>query len=234
MKKNLLLITTLLFTSIVSAQWTEIVEIAEEENKPKEYYEYYDNGNVALKAFKDKDGILNGLAIIYYENGKKHSEGLIENDKKQGEWKFYLEKGGFVNTTKTYLNDILHGPYREHYGNLSYKVKGQYTNGKKDGTWKTFLENGQKYYESYSDDNLYYIKYFYANSNNLIYQGGVTDSIAEIERYTKTGKISSEGKFDLTKNIFIGTWNYYDGDGTLVKKEKYKNGEVISTEKVGE
>lgn len=232
MKNNLLLITTLLFTSIVSAQWTELVEMTEARNKPEEYYEYHDNGNVKLKAFKDKDGSLNGLAIIYYENGKKHSEGILENGKLQGEWKFYLEKGGFVNTTKTYLNDILHGPYKEYYGDLSYKVTGQYTNGKKDGTWKTFLKDGRKYYESYSDDNLYYIKYFYTKSNIILYQGAVTNSIAEIERYTKAGKIESEGKFDLIKNIFIDTWNYYNGDGDLIKKEKYKDGKVISTEKV--
>lgn len=255
MKKLLIFSTLLLVTNTLFAQtydYTAIVNSAEEKNKPTEYIEYFDNGKISLKTFKDKDGKLNGKTILYYENGNKFSEGILENGKengkwvfyyengnkkcegilengkKQGEWKWYLESGGWVNSTETYLNNVLHGPYKEYYGNLSYKTTGQFTNGKKDGIWKKFFENDQKSYEYYKDDNIYKIEHFYKNGSKL-FEGDVTNGIAQIVIYTKAGKKTSEGKFDVTKKIKLGDWKYYDENGNLTKIETYKDGKVVST-----
>ena len=144
MKKNLLLITTLLFTSIVSAQWTELVEMAEERNKPEEYYEYHENGNVSLKAFKDKntkDGeiVLNGEYIVYYEDGTIKAKGNFTNTKKDGDIYHYNENGvltdienftlGDLNTSKHYYqNGQLEFEEYYMYG-IKIRVKWYYSNG---------------------------------------------------------------------------------------------------------
>jgi len=255
MKKLLLIASLLIGSNLTLAQNTAIVEAAEEKNKPEEYIAYYESGKVSLKSFKDKEGRTNGATIAYYENGNKQSEGMFVNDqlqgewkfywengrrqaegmfengKKQGEWKFYLESGGHVNKTKTYLNGVLHGPYREYYENLSYKETGQYTNDKKEGVWKYYYENDQKRYIYYKDDNLYKIEHFYANSNNLMFEGDISNGIGQMVTYTKAGKKESEGKADQVKNIKLGDWKYYDENGNLTKTKTYKDGEVVSEKK---
>ncbi len=203
MKKNLLLITTLLFTSIVSAQWTELVEMAEERNKPEEYYEYYENGNVKLKAFKDKDGNLNGMAIVYYENGNIQVKGNFVKDNFDGDVYFYNEEGvltelkkftlGTVNTKYVYFengkiksinnfeNDLLNGEFKEFYESGKLKYHLYYKNNKHHGEGKTYYENG----------NL-------ESKGNLI-----------------------EGKQD-------GLWKYYYDNASLASEVVFKNGEIVS------
>lgn len=218
--------------NLAFAQYTTIVKSAEENNKPEEYIEYYDSGKVLLKSFKDKDGKINGKTTVYYENGNKNGEGMLENGKQQGEWKYYLENGELVSSTETYLNGVLHGSYKEYYENLSYKKTGQYTNGKKEGIWRSFFENDQKRYEYYKDDNVYRVEHFYANSNITMFEGDITNGIGQMVKYTKAEKKESEGKIDISKEIKLGDWKYYDKNGNLTKTETYKEGKVISTKTI--
>ena len=39
------------------------------------------------------DGIREGKAVVYYENGNIHYEGNYKNGKECGMWKFYRENG---------------------------------------------------------------------------------------------------------------------------------------------
>lgn len=218
MKKNLLLITILLFTSIVSAQWTELVEMAEERNKPEEYYEYYDNGNIAFKSFKDKDGNLNGMTIIYYENGNIKVKGNFVKDSFDGDVYFYNEEGVLTELKNFTLGDIKTS--KQYYQNGQLESEEYYMYGIKLRV-KGYYSNGNLFYEQQSTNH---------PTNTIYYENGEKKAEGSF-------KMDGKGEFITDENeklIKIGEWKYYDENGNLTLKETYKFGKLVSSEKVEE
>jgi hypothetical protein len=64
--------------------------------------------------------VKNGAIKYFFKNGKKKSEGKMQNDRLIGECSYY------------YANGVL-------------RASGPYTNGKKNGVWKTFNTEGVQY-----------------------------------------------------------------------------------------
>ncbi|RYH74743.1 hypothetical protein EVU94_06925 [Flavobacteriaceae bacterium 144Ye] len=223
MKKNLLLITTLLFTSIVSAQWTEIAEIAEKRNKPEEYYEYYENGNVKLKAFKDKntkDGeiVLTGEYIIYYEDGTINVKGNFVNTKKDGDIYYYNENGVLTDIENFTLGDI--NTSKHYYQNGQLESEEYYMYDIKLRV-KRYYSNGNLHYDQQSTNH---------PTNTIYYENGEKKAQGSF-------KMDGKGEFITDENerlIKIGEWKYYDENGNLTLKETYKFGKLVSSEKVEE
>ncbi|WP_262733413.1 toxin-antitoxin system YwqK family antitoxin [Gaetbulibacter sp. NE] len=208
MKKNLLLITTLLFTSIVSAQWTELVEMAEERNKPEEYYEYHDNGNVLLKAFKDKntkDGeiVLTGEFIIYYEDGTKRMSGTLLKGKKDGYIFNYNEKG-IITDMENYSLDVLNSR-DTYYESGKLKKVNNFENDLLNGEFKEFYESGKLKYHLYYKDNKHH---------------------GEGKTYYENGNLESKG--NLIEGKQDGLWKYYYDNASLASEVVFKNGEIVS------
>jgi hypothetical protein len=84
MKKSILIVISILFTFLLSAQ--------------TEHKEYYDNGNLDIKGYFDGNNNKIGEWKFYYENGKLLAVGKYENGKKTGEWKVYNENGVLIET----------------------------------------------------------------------------------------------------------------------------------------
>ena len=211
MKKNLLLITTLLFTSIVSAQWTELVEMAEERNKPEEYYEYHDNGNVLLKAFKDKntkDGeiVLTGEFIIYYEDGTKRMSGTLLKGKKDGYIFNYNEKG-IITDMENYSLDVLNSR-DTYYESGKLKKVNNFENDLLNGEFKEFYESGNLKYHYYYKDGKHH---------------------GEGKNYYENGNLEAKG--NLIEGKHDGLWKYYYDNASLAAEIVYKNGEIVSQNK---
>ncbi|MGG5487315.1 toxin-antitoxin system YwqK family antitoxin [Gaetbulibacter jejuensis] len=211
MKKNLLLITTLLFTSIVSAQWTELVEMAEERNKPEEYYEYHDNGNVLLKAFKDKntkDGeiVLTGEFIIYYEDGTKRMSGTLLKGKKDGYIFNYNEKG-IITDMENYSLDVLNSR-DTYYESGKLKKVNNFENDLLNGEFKEFYESGNLKYHYYYKDGKHH---------------------GEGKNYYENGNLEAKG--NLIEGKQDGLWKYYYDNASLAAEIVYKNGEIVSQNK---
>lgn len=211
MKKNLLLITTLLFTSIVSAQWTELVEMAEERNKPEEYYEYHDNGNVLLKAFKDKntkDGeiVLTGEFIIYYEDGTKRMSGTLLKGKKDGYIFNYNEKG-IIRDMENYSLDVLNSR-DTYYESGKLKKVNNFENDLLNGEFKEFYESGNLKYHYYYKDGKHH---------------------GEGKNYYENGNLEAKG--NLIEGKQDGLWKYYYDNASLAAEIVYKNGEIVSQNK---
>ncbi|MEY8869828.1 toxin-antitoxin system YwqK family antitoxin [Meridianimaribacter flavus] len=211
MKKNLLLITTLLFTSIVSAQWTELVEMAEERNKPEEYYEYHDNGNVLLKAFKDKntkDGeiVLTGEFIIYYEDGTKRMSGTLLKGKKDGYIFNYNEKG-IITDMENYSLDVLNSR-DTYYESGKLKKVNNFENDLLNGEFKEFYESGKLKYHYYYKDGKHH---------------------GEGKNYYENGNLEAKG--NLIEGKQDGLWKYYYDNASLAEEIVYKNGEIVSEKK---
>lgn len=210
MKKNLFILTLIMVTNLVSAQFTTIVEAAEKKNKLEEYIEYYDSGKVAFKSFKDKDGKLNGLSTLYYENGTIQAKGKLVNNLQEGEWEVYNEQSGklelitnfeagevkskkyFYESGKLksflpFVDDEIEGLGHEYYEDGSIKVNAEFKNGEFNGIFQLYYEDG-----SYEQEGTYV-----------------------------NGK--KEGK-----------WYYYKFSGYLYMIKTYKDGKLIATEDVEE
>jgi antitoxin component YwqK of YwqJK toxin-antitoxin module len=232
MKKKLLLITTLLFTSIVSAQWTELVKMAEERNKPEEYYEYYENGNVALKTFKDKntkDGeiFLNGEFIMYYEDGTMLAKGNYVNTEMDGDIYFYNENGVLFNVIN-YTLGVLKSKY-EYFESGQIKSINNYENDLLNGEFKEYYESGKIKYHYYYKDNKHHGegKTYYENGNlqakgNLI--EGKNDGLWQY--FYENGTLKSMG--NLIEGKQDGLWKYHYDNASLAAEIVYKNGEIVS------
>ena len=211
MKKKLLLITTLLFTSIVSAQWTELVKMAEERNKPEEYYEYHDNGNVLLKAFKDKntkDGeiVLTGEFIIYYEDGTKRMSCTLLKGKKDGYIFNYNEKG-IITDMESYSLDVLNSR-DTYYESGKLKKVNNFENDLLNGEFKEFYESGKLKYHYYYKDGKHH---------------------GEGKNYYENGNLEAKG--NLIEGKQDGLWKYYYDNASLAEEIVYKNGEIVSEKK---
>lgn len=74
---------------------------------------------------------LNGNKLTYFfKNGKVKAEGLLINDKMEGEWKFYRETGQL------------------------WQV-GNFKNDMKNGTWLRYNKNNKlEYHETFKDNKI--------------------------------------------------------------------------------
>lgn len=97
----------------VNGQWTKT---GEQIPFSGEFIENFDSGKIKGKG-QFKDGLLEGLRIIYFENGNKKVE-------------------------SNYFAGQNHGKSTEYYSNGQIKQEGEYFLGKEVGTWKLYFENG--------------------------------------------------------------------------------------------
>lgn len=131
----------------VNGLWTK-----KGESKPYsgEFIEYYENGKVKGKG-EFKDGLVNGLRIMYYENGEKSLE-------------------------RNYLAGQNEGSSIEYYPSGQIKQEAIFINGKENGVLKAYYENGQVHviinlsngvkqgdYFEYSSDGKLTTQYYFIN-----------------------------------------------------------------------
>ena len=78
----------------------------------------------------------------YYDNGQLEYEAEFENEKLNGETK-YWSKNGHLISISNYINGKAHGKWEKFYenGNLMYEIN--YFHGQKNGIEKWYYENGQ-------------------------------------------------------------------------------------------
>ena len=74
---------------------------------------YYSEKGILVQNLNYKEGLYNGFAKLYHDNGKLHLEGNFKNGlKKDGVWKTYDENGQFLKMKtqkiRRYLLAIFH------------------------------------------------------------------------------------------------------------------------------
>lgn len=205
MKKKLLLVTVLMLTTVLFAQ------SAQEGSETEEFYEYHENGNVLLKAFKKKntkDGefVLNGEFILYYEDGTKKMSGTLLNNKKDGYIFNYNEKGVIIDMEKYSLGVL--NSRDTYYESGHLKKISNYENDLLNGLFREFYESGELKYQYYYKDNKHH---------------------GEGKDYYKNGNLQAKG--NLIDGKLEGLWQYYYENGNLKKEVIYKNGEIVSEKK---
>ncbi len=101
---------------------------------------YHDNGNVRHE-IPYKDSRQHGVAQYFDEEGNLAASLTYEHGLRHGESTWYLADGT-VDAATTYEEDLLHGRWRQNYEDGSPEVVGQFVKGERDGEWVYYAEGG--------------------------------------------------------------------------------------------
>ncbi len=101
---------------------------------------YFENGNKS-GSLQIVNGLIQGKATYFYENGKTKEIGQFIDGKKEGEWIKYDEKGNIIGKA-FFKNDLKHGKWEIFSSNGTRIFEMYYDGGKRTGTWKQWDEKG--------------------------------------------------------------------------------------------
>jgi hypothetical protein len=131
--------------------------------------QYYPNGNLKSKIELNRNGEINGLKTVYYDNKQ-------------------------VQSIEHYNKNVKNGEFKKYYTNGNTEIVLSYKNGIKDGSLKAYYQDGKLWYiYYYSDDKIngYYREYF--NSGNKkeirLYD---KDSLLYYELYDSLGNFTKD------------------------------------------
>jgi antitoxin component YwqK of YwqJK toxin-antitoxin module len=169
---------------------------------------YYDNGRGNIKSiFHKKNRLKDGPYQYYYLNGELQVEGIYKNDKIEGIWRSYTNKGK-LKVEENYDNDgKLHIITRFYYlgSNSDHIIKNEIT-----------CKNG-------------YPVYYKRFSNNILSEEGELSNKTSKFILVEYSSISERNSSKFTK-FFKGDYTKYNlEDGKVNQIEKWKYNSVIKT-----
>lgn len=193
---------------------------------------------------RDKNNLKQGTWKEFYANGNVKWEGRFLNDKKDGYFKEYSEKGDLLVTTK-YVDGKLQKDApelakievkNEYYPNGIVKYSGGFKeDGTPEGLHKEFSEQGDVINSRIFKDGYVVAEGIMDNKNleqglwkeyhtngQLKSQGEYKDGkrIGEWVFYHPNGKLEQKGKYDK-KGRAQGEWKWYYETGNLLREEIY-------------
>ena len=144
---------------------------------------------VIIRVFKPNSNI--AKVTFYNLNGKKESQGKMEDKKKIGKWIYFHKDGESIMIEENYVNGKLEGVYKTFYPDGKPTIIAWYKNGKLDGKYQRFsIKN--KIYEDFT------------------YKNGKRNGYA-IFYNRLTGEKQEEGNYK--DNVKVGLWKFYiDGE----------------------
>jgi antitoxin component YwqK of YwqJK toxin-antitoxin module len=141
--------------------------------------------------------------VLNFENGSLAYHYFYQNGERNGLQISYF-KDGTIKKIKRWESDALNGIYIEYFKNGNKKLKGYYVDDYKSGQWSYYFENGQV-------ESVGSYKVLLATEHNRTLYG--------ITSWTGGGSfIVKEGK-----------WTYFNENGEWVKKEFYRNNNIVET-----
>jgi len=196
---------------------------------------------------RDKSGQKQGKWVSFWENGKIKTEGTFRDDKKNGYFKEYSEKGDLIHIQK-YVDGTLQPEAeeiqklqveKEYYPDGKIRKTSLYRNGVREGMSREFSPEGImtkaiEYHNGIrSGEGLVledgsrtgYWKEFYPDST-LKAEGNYENGIktGPWKYYHPNGKIEQTGVFNK-QGTPEGNWKWYYENGQLKREESYYHGE---------
>ncbi len=136
--------------------------------------------------------------------GNVHIEGLVENDKKTGQWIEYTSEGDIV-LINHFVNGMLEGTSMRMSFRNQVDLRLNYKQNKMHGSYTAYKFGKVVETRSYKDDKL--------EGTSRTYDDRTFKLKQEVEY--------KDGKQD-------GMFRYYDEDGNVTLEYEYKNGEKVS------
>ena len=195
---------------------SDIDAVANEE-AVRTYYKNMVSKNQQQKKMVKRDG----LAIIYYDNGRIKEKGQYKAGKKDGDWKDYNQKGKLL-TIVTYdqgkaIKTENPGAIQDsvvYHENGRIKMQGITNAGKRHGEWKHYDAKGKL---------LTITIYDFGDIMSQENPG----AIGNITEYHDNGRVKAEGMTNNNKRD--GVWKFYDSRGVHTKTVTYSSGEILKT-----
>ncbi len=173
-------------------------------DKCKGTFRYYDEqGKLKATNEFDKSGE-KALNKTYAPNGRVVATGYYQNQKKEGEWKYFDAYSGqllMVEDNKDGKVDGWSRLYNPNNGKLAEET--QFVNGKPQGQCKKYSDTGVLVMECQ-------------------YRNGLLDGPAKT--YYASGALKEEGQY--TKGEKSGVWKTYNEDGDVILEEAYGEQEI--------
>ena len=117
------------------------------------WVEWHGNGQKASEITWAGNEIRDGLARMWYPNGRLRNEGTFEKNTPVGLHKRFYPNGQLV-AEESYVEGVIDGPLVEYHDNGAKKQEGQFSAGKQAGTWRSFFPDGAKQSEGAFLDGL--------------------------------------------------------------------------------
>jgi antitoxin component YwqK of YwqJK toxin-antitoxin module len=195
---------------------SDIDAVANEE-AVRTYYKNMVSKNQQQKKMVKREG----LAIIYYDNGRIKEKGQYKAGKKDGDWKDYNQKGKLL-TIVTYdqgkaIKTENPGAIQDsvvYHENGRIKMQGITNARKRQGEWKHYDAKGKL---------LTITIYDFGDIMSQENPG----AIGNITEYHENGRVKAEGMTNNNKRD--GVWKFYDSRGVHTKTVTYSNGETLKT-----
>ena len=212
--------------------------IYDPDNGKKTDYYY---GDIKQSEYTLKNGKMNGLLTVFYNNGDIQKKGNYTNGKANGAFTEYDDEGNVtasytmknglkngilkfyennkISHSTTFADDIKNGQYIEYYyndddGELFLKQYGQYLNDEKNGAWKLYvIEEGKERLVTYTN--------YKESFKNGLFQEAKGDSLI-IGNY-QNDKLNGEYKIyrDFMKMLVGGIIRTDINNLTLIADGKY-------------
>ena len=213
------------FIFLLSASWSVTAQNnqTDEQGRKQGYWEKeYSNGNPQYKGnfvddqpvgeFLHYDYKLNLVARVnhlspdsawaklYHRNSKVSGEGLYINQEKEGEWKFFDDRGK-LSAIEQFHHGVRNGVSQTFYLNGKVSRRTSYIQGIENGIRIDFNEFGKK-----------------------VFEGNVVDGVFDglVTYYHSNGKKRLQG--DYRNAVRDGRWTIYDENGLPQKRLDYHLG----------
>lgn len=169
---------------------------------------------------RDRNGLKQGKWKYFYANGKVKTEGTFRDDKRNGYFKEYDEKGMLTDVSK-YVNDIRQVEVPElvkldirtdYYPDGSVKTRGSYKGDVAEGIRREYAPDG-KVVAAYTFKN-----------GNIVAEGIIDDEGIQDgpwKEFYENGSLRSEGMYRNGKRT--GKWKFYHSNGNLEQEGNYNN-----------
>lgn len=196
--------------------------------------EIHDQHGHLLVRIASWNGMKHGDVRFFHPTGEVLRTGRYTRDRREGRWLTfapdgtllsdlrykngrledtcrYWSAGGRLLSEEVYRNGVRHGPSRRWFADGKPRSQVAYDHGKPIGAYRRYVRDGD------------------TTANGSVIEGEYHHGMCQGIWYTFTGdgRKMSEGRFK--DNLRVGTWMYWDREGTLRREEIYRNGALQRT-----
>ena len=165
-------------------------------------FKFYDKKGghpTAIKEYTKGEELFD--VIFYTTEGKKVSEGKMQNRSREGKWVYYHQDGTSIMTEEMYKNNVLEGERIVYFESGAVAQRITYVSGKENGTETHYSEKGTitKTY-THVDGKLEGPVKLYDLDGTLLREGNYKDNKKHgTWKYYKNGKLEKTVKFPQNK-----------------------------------
>ena len=184
-------------------------------------FKYYDKTGAVIAQGEAKKDKLNFVNYSAFRN--KIVEGVLDNGKGTGPWKYFYENGQ-LEYEVNFDNGEKNGIQKYYYKNGKLSNEGKFVDGKREGFYKSYYKNGKVNSMGYYHEGELHgeWQYFYANGKlkgtEYYYNGS---EYGYDENCHVDGVVNTED--DITTG-FLNGYTQFDTSGQIMNKVKFNCG----------